>query len=278
MGQKASKVNVWEFEPVMNPSDLAEIFRTRLGATQPKLQIELFDADLMRSNLDLMYASLKEARAIAARAGAPQNARDAVMALYNVKLDELSQLFPVFFLFESAFRTFTAARLKTVYGDDEWWKPIRDALAANRDLRRLHRLGNLPARRDVVDTVAHLLTGMGRGAARVVTSYDLLEGGTLAHVERLIDAHWSAVDQALRHDPTQAKLTGTTFTNLFKVVRNARNDAYHHRSVQHRARVVAIAEQLLDMLDMSLRTHVIAVAKAPVPQLTFAIAVEPRHG
>lgn len=262
----------------MDPSNLAEIFRTKLGAIQPKLQIELFDADLMRSNLDLMNASLQEARAITARAGAPKNARDAVMALYNVKLAELSQLFPVFFLFESAFRTFTAARLKTVYGDDQWWKPIRDSLAANRDLRRLHRLGNQPARRDVVDTVAHLLTGMGVGATRVVTSYDLLEGGTLAHVERLIDAHWSAVDQVLRHDPTQAKLTGRTFTDLFKVVRNARNDAYHHRSVQHRARVVAIAEQLLDMLDMSLRAHVIAVEKAPMPQLTFAVAEEPRHG
>ncbi|WP_311271319.1 hypothetical protein [Sphingobium sp. WCS2017Hpa-17] len=262
----------------MNPSDLAEIFRTRLGATQPKLQIELFDADLMRSNLDLMDASLKEARAIAVRAGAPQNARDAVMALYNVKLAELSQLFPIFFLFESAFRTFTAARLKAIYGDDQWWRPIRDALTMNRDLRRLHRLGNLPARRDVVDTVAHLLNGMGRGAARVTTSYDLLEGGTLAHVERLIASHWSAVDQALRHNPTQAKLTGTTFNNLFKLVRNARNDAYHHRSVQHRARVVVIVEQLLDLLDMSLTLHVTAVEKAPIAKLNFSIAVEPRHG
>ncbi len=274
----APKVNVWEFETVMNPSDLAEIFRTRLGATQPKLQIELFDADLMRSNLDLMDASLKEARAIAVRAGAPQNARDAVMALYNVKLAELSQLFPIFFLFESAFRTFTAARLKAIYGDDQWWRPIRDALTMNRDLRRLHRLGNLPARRDVVDTVAHLLNGMGRGAARVTTSYDLLEGGTLAHVERLIASHWSAVDQALRHNPTQAKLTGTTFNNLFKLVRNARNDAYHHRSVQHRARVVVIVEQLLDLLDMSLTLHVTAVEKAPIAKLNFSIAVEPRHG
>lgn len=262
----------------MQPSDLAEFFRTRLGATQTRSQIELFDGDLMRSNLDLMQASLREARAIVANAGAPRNARDAVVAIYHVKLAELSQLFPIFFLFESAYRSFTAARLSAVYGDDQWWRPVRDALDMDRDLRTLHHLGNLSARRDVVDTVAHIFKGMGHGASGVSTSYDLLSGGTLAHVERLIGGHWSAIEQVLRQDPARPRLTGSTFTDLFKVVRNARNDAYHHRSVQQRMRVVAIVEQLLDMLDMNLGTHLTTVHQAPVAQLKFAIPKERRHG
>jgi hypothetical protein len=261
----------------MNPTDLTEIFRTRLGATQSRLQVDLFVADLARANLDLMEAALKEARAIAARAGPPLHARDAVVALYNVKLAELSQLFPVFFVFESAFRAFTAARLALVYGDDQWWKPVRDALVQNRNLRTLHRLGTGPARRDVVDTVAHLLRGMGLGATRVGTSYDLLEGGTLAHVERLINSHWSQIDQALRHDPAQTPLTAAGFGNLFKAVRNARNDAYHHRSIQHRSRVIAIVEQLLDMLDISLEARLTAVTTVSLPPLVFAIPIASRH-
>lgn len=261
----------------MQPSDLAEIFRTRLGSIQTRSQVELFEGDLLRSNLDLMDVSLKEARAMAAAAGAPEHARDAVMTIYRSKLAELAQLFPVFFVFESAYRSFVAARLSVLYGDDQWWKPVRDAFSQGRDPHTLRHLGNLPARRDVVDTVFHLIKGMGPGAAGVDSCYDLLEGGTLSHVERLIAKHWTAVDSILRHDPAKPKLTSATFGDLFRIVRLARNDAYHHRSVRQHARVVAIVEQLLDMLDMSLSAHLEAIASASVPPLRFAVATQPRH-
>ena len=39
------------------------------------------------------------------------------------------------------------------------------------------------------DTVRHLIRGMGSGARSIRSTYDLLEGGTLAHVERLIEQH-----------------------------------------------------------------------------------------
>src|ERR1700735_3244146 len=261
----------------MNPAELMGIFTTRLGAVQPPAQIDLFSADLMHANLDLMNAALKEACAIAARGSAPRNAREAVLALYNIKIAEVSQLFPLFFVFESAFRSFTAARLAIVYDDDQWWRPVRDAVTSGSSLRALHRLGGQAARRDVTDTVAHLIRGMGPAAARIATSYDLLEGGTLAHVERLINSHWSQIDHVLRHNPAAPKLTAAAFMDLFRVVRTARNDAYHHRSVAHRPRVVAIAERLLDMLDISLNARMTRIGAAAISPLSFALPIKARH-
>ncbi|MEY2926439.1 MAG: hypothetical protein RL367_916 [Pseudomonadota bacterium] len=262
----------------MNSRDIAEIFRTCLGATQSAIEVDLFAAELTRANLDLVAAALAEARVIAALAGPPIHPRDAIMSLYTAKLAELAQLFPVFFVFESAFRAFTSARLAIAYGDDQWWAPVRDALERNHNLRSLQRLGKRPATRDVVDTVAHLLRGMGPGAAGVASSYDLLEGGTLAHVERLIYSHWTIIDQGLRHPLARPPLTASSFRNLFKIVRLARNDTYHHRSVQHRPRLVTTSELLLDMLDISLDARMTALAKIQPPPLTFSIPVAPRHG
>lgn len=262
----------------MNPSDLTEVFRTRLGYTRSRLEVELFAADLGRSNLNLMDAALKEARAIAARAGPPRHARDSVIAIYNVKLAELAQLFPTFLVFESAYRAFTAARLAVAYGDDRWWSPVREAIAQGRNPVGAKSPGGIHLPRNAVDTVAHLLRGMGAGAAGVSTCYDLLEGGNLAHVERLIASHWTQIDGALWHDPARPKLTASGFGDLFRAVRKARNAAYHHRAVENRRRVVAMAEQLLDMLDVSLRDRLSAVGGAPLPPLLFGIQSSSRHG
>lgn len=261
----------------MNPGDLLETFRVRLGATQSSVQVTLFQADLARANLDVMRAALREVQSIAGRAGAPRNARDAVVARYNTHLAEIAQFFPVLFIFESAFRSFTAARLSLAYGDDQWWQPVRDAVVQGRDPLTLRRLGNLSARRDVIDTVAHLVRSMGRNAAGIATCYDLLEGGTLAHVERLIASHWSLIGSALRQPQVPAPVTAAGFGDLFKIVRNARNDAYHHRMIGNRARAIGIAERLLDMLDISLATRIQALDAATIAPLPFAIQTQSRH-
>jgi len=261
----------------MNPGDLLETFRVRLGATQSNVQVTLFQADLMRANLDVMKAALREVQSIAASAGTPRNARDAVIARYNARLAEISQFFPVFFIFESAFRSFTAARLALAYGDDQWWRPVRDAVVQGRDPLRLHRLGTLPARRDVVDTVAHLVRSMGQNAAGITTCYDLLEGGTLAHVERLIASHWSVIDSALRQPLVPGPITASGFGDLFRIVRHARNDAYHHRMIGNRARAIGIVERLVDMLDISLAARIQALDAAKIPPLPFTIPVQSRH-
>ena len=155
--------------------------------------------------------------------------------------------------------------------------PIRRAVDQKQSTQNIRFLGTAPARRDVKDTVQHLLRGMGGGAASVNSSYDLIEGGTLAHVERLIDHHWSEMSHVFRQPHIRAPLTSSTFRDQFKVVRLARNDAYHHRTVSSRPRLVSIMEQLLDLLDISISARLNYVGLAKIKPLQFSIAIEPRH-
>jgi hypothetical protein len=263
----------------MTPESLLEEFRTRLGRTQLPSQVELFQGDLFRCNLNIMAAALMEVRAVTSRTGVvPSDARSTVLNTYAVKVAEISQLFPLFFVFESAFRSFAAARLRLIYGEELWWEPIRNALLNSRPLAAVHRLGRCGARRDVKDTVAHLLRGMGPGVMAIRTTYDLLEGGTLAHVERLIDQHWTDMSQVFHTAPGATRLRSSAFRERFSVVRNARNDAYHHRTVAGRPRMVAFAEQLLDLIDINLAARMHEVAAARLPPLPFSLALEDRHG
>ncbi|WP_343698943.1 hypothetical protein [Caulobacter sp.] len=257
---------------------LLDTFRYRLGGTRPVLEVERFEADLYRSNHALMKAALLEAQSIAARLGPAKDVRAAVLALYDTRLAEIAQMFPVFFVFESAYRAFTAARLTAVYGDDLWWDPVRQALLAKSDPQSVPALGGRPAKRDVIDALSHLLKGLkDPGMRQLRGTYDLLEAGTLTHVGRLISSHWTDIEPVFSQSGP-LPLTSANFSDQFNKVRNARNDAYHHRLIRDRVKVAAIVERLLDLLDVHLGDRLDRLAKVQVAGLPVHVPQVPRHG
>lgn len=278
MVAKAAGVNSQDINAAMTETELLTIFHMRLGRVQSSLEVERFTADLYRSNHALMRTALFSVHAIATKAGAPRSARAAVQAAYDRQLAEIAQMFPVFFIFESAFRAFVAARLAAVYGNDLWWDPVRVAVQTGADPLEIVSLGGRSAKRDVVDTLTHLLRSLKlRALPDLRGTYDLLEVGTLAHVGRMISGHWADIAPALRSGGALS-LTSANFADQFNKVRNARNDAYHHRPVPERLKVVAAAERLLDLLDVHLGKRLKDLRSMAPEDLPSLIAAEPRHG
>ena len=264
---------------VMDAAAQKAFFRTRLGATLPPLQVTAFEADLVRANLEFMDPALQQVAAVTMAAGSPpRDARRAVWTEYHRRVTEVDRLFPVFFTFESAWRALTAEVLKARYGGtDAWWHPVRAAVQRSAASTRLGFLGGVPARNDVIRRVENLLGNQLPAArAALATSYDLIGAGTLGDVGWFIDNHWSAVTSVFSA-PAGGTPTSAQFAALFRRVREARNDAYHHRPVPNPQKVVDAAERLLDLIDVHLETRVAAIATSASAPFAFAVPVQPRH-
>lgn len=264
----------------MDASAQATFFGNKLGATLPPLRIAAFERDLLTANLALMDAALQQVAATARTVGAsPRDARAAVWAEYDRRVADIQRLFPVFFTFESAWRTLSAAVLRQRYGgDDGWWHPVRAAMAAGSGVSRVGYLGGVPARNEVVRRVENILRNQPTADLhRMATSYDLLEVCTLGDVSWMIDRHWSAVASTFSATALPAP-TSAIFADLFRRVREARNDAYHHRPVSDGQKVIAAAERLLDLVDVHLGARVATTSSAALGAFAFAVLRQPRHG
>lgn len=263
---------------VTPPEQQVEFFRTRLGRIQTRLELQAFQTDLARMNLDVMWAALKATEAVAQQTKrAPKDPRAAVLAQYERIAATISQLFPVFFIFESAWRPYVAARLLLIHGGEGWWHAVRDAVAGGGDPFLVSTLGRQPARTEVVKTLVHIL-GAASQAGRLNTTYELMEEASLSHLELLIDRHWTEMSHPFSRTVALGPIRSQQFAALFKRVRRARNDAYHHRVVSNRGDVLEAAEQLVDLLDIHLETRVKSIANASPQQLAFKVLKETRHG
>jgi hypothetical protein len=262
---------------MIEPGRQIEFFRTRLGRIQPKLQVDQFRADLARLNLEVLSSALLQTEAIAqSTKRAPKDARAAVLAQYERTAASIAQLFPVFFVFESAWRSFVAARLPLIYGRDDWWHPVREAVLRRTNPLSVKTLGSPQARSEVLKTVAHVL-GAVPDPSRISTTYELVAEATLGHVETLIDRHWTEMSHPFTPTTALRKPTSKQFGDLFKKVRRARNDAYHHRVVSDRRGVIRAAEQLMDVMDLHLGERVRGIHDVQLPALPFEVLKESRH-
>jgi hypothetical protein len=263
---------------VRTPDEQLEFFRTKLGKTQPRQPLDLFRADLMRSNLDVMWAALKAAEAFVQRTKrAAPDSRQAVLHNYDVAAAAIAQMYPVFFVFESAWRTYVATRLDVIYGGRDWWHGVRDLVAQGADTSCVATLGTLPARPSVVRLLTQILSMIPR-PSDLETTFELTEQATLKGLEGLIDHHWTDMSQPFTDTMSLGRTTSTQFLSLFKRVRDARNDAFHQRVVANRADVVKAAEQLVDLLNVHMGDRVAAIAGAKVAPLQFTVVREKRHG
>lgn len=263
---------------VTPPEQQVEFFRNRLGRIPSRLEQQAFQTELARLNLNVMWAALKATEAVAQQTKrAPKDPRAAVLAQYERIAAAIAQLFPVFFIFESAWRPYVAARLLLIHGGEGWWHDVRDAVARGDDPYAVSTLGTRPARTEVVKSLVHILGALSQ-PGRLNTTYELVEEASLSHLEFLIDRHWTEMSHPFSRTIALGTATSQQFGALFKRVRRARNDAYHHRVVSDRAAVLAAAEQLVDLLDIHLETRVMGITNSGLPQLLFKVLKETRHG
>ncbi|KHA63108.1 hypothetical protein [Sphingomonas sp. Ant20] len=254
-----------------------QFYRTRFGRIPTRLQLDQFRTDLARLNLDVMAAALRQTERIAQdRKRPPQDVRLAVLGQYDRLVASIGQLFPVFFAFESAFRSYAAARLSLIYGSEDWWHGVRDAVASGAPVSTITDLNGRSAIPEVVMVVSRILSASPQ-RDRLATTYDLIEEATVGQVERLIERHWTDMATPFSDTAALGVPTSAVFVALFSRVRRARNDAYHHRLVPNAHAAVSAAEQLLDLLDIHLGTRVAPIMTAQPPQLSFAVFKEARH-
>jgi hypothetical protein len=253
---------------------LLDMFNTRLGRVPMRAESELFAADLARTSHELLGAALREMTAKAATSTPGRDLRNQTLAVFHRKLAEQSRLFPLLFIFETAFRAYVAARLETIYATDDWWKPIEAEIVASRDPTELLSLHGVRVPRSMLRTVEHILRdAAARGRLTFSTGYDVVAAGTMAHVERLIGQHWSEMVSAfnpMHLIRPQGRMTSSEFCQLFKLVREARNDLYHHRVVHRQKRVMEIIEELMSMLDLDIGEIHAKMASVPLNPLPFS--------
>ncbi len=250
-----------------------DMFNTRLGRVPMRMESELFAADLARTSHELLEPALKEMAAKAAISPLGRDLRDQALAVFHRKLAEQSRLFPLLFIFETAFRAYVAARLETIYSTDDWWKPIEAEILAQRDPMALSTLNGVRAPRPMLRTVEHILREAATaGRHTFSTGYDVVAAGTMAHVGRLIGQHWTEMASAfnpVHKSRPQGRMTSFEFRQHFTLVREARNDLYHHRVVSRQKRVMEVIEELISMLDLDVGEVYADIVAAPLGPLPF---------
>lgn len=259
---------------------LSEFFSKDLPFTPRASDIELFESDLKLVSPFLMKAALKEVAAGKAMSGRNLSEwRQAIFKIYNRKVAEHAQLFPVFHSFETAFRSTVAVDFEGHYRRRDWWHPNLSALRSGNPPASVTHINNVPLHRRVSFLIAKMLNSLV--AANVSPSgfqngYEFLEHCSLSHIGDLVSENWGLFGP--KFQKPGKRISQNDFTAKFARVREARNNVYHHKSVAQMTGVVSAAEELLDRLDFSLRFVVAKVADAQPGALTFLIPIEPdRH-
>jgi hypothetical protein len=262
---------------------LTRFFVEDLSFTPTARQIDLFQSDLSLVSPFLMGAALKEVKAgtlgyvLVYR---PNEWRAAILSVYNRKVAEHAQLFPVFHTFETAFRSTVAVALEEHYRHPRWWRGIYDQLRRGQP-NTVTQVGGVPLRRDaalLIERIIYAIDGddlSKRAVDSCQNGYQFTEHCDLIHMRRLIEEHWATFSP--RFVRGTMRLTINDFRAKFERVRNARNDVYHHKSVARLANVVATAEDLLDYLNCSLGFVYNKIKGASATPPTFTITVQPRH-
>jgi hypothetical protein len=270
-------------------TDIATEFLTRffvedLPFTPTARQIDLFQSDLALVSPYLMEAALKEVRAGTKGNSLmyrPDEWRAQIFTVYNRKVAEHAQLFPIFHTFETAFRSTVAVTLEDHYRCRDWWQGIYGQLRKGNVATNITQIGTVRISKDTAHLIGEIIYAIdGESLQKQVVrgldnGYQFLESCELIHIRQLIEGHWSVFSHRFRRGVI--KLTVADFRDKFDRVRNARNDVYHHRSTPKLANVVATAEDLLDYLDCAVGFVYRKIKDSnPVPP-TFTVAVEARH-
>ena len=138
---------------------LINFFVNYLPFTPTPSQVDDFKRDLSLVSPYLMEASLVEVKrgAVGRRLSQGKDWRPAIFQVYNRKVAEHAQLFPIFHSFETAFRSTVAVKLEEYYGEIVWWGAINLELRARRDPRTVRKIGEKNISRDTANAIAQLI-------------------------------------------------------------------------------------------------------------------------
>lgn len=238
---------------------LSAFFATHLDFTPTQADIASFERDLAVVSPTLMKDSLIElSQGRSARPAGAGQWRDAIYAIYNRKVAEHAQLFPVFHCFETAFRSKVAVTLEEHYRTPQWWGATARALASGGDWKAVTQIGvRAPVAMERRRAVMLMVDEMTRTNIDVITpadGYELLELSTLNQVRRLLESHWSLFRDMFAK--AGQPIPPSVFLGKFDLMRRARNDVYHHTSFAGSTTVYRTAEDLLGSLGFPLpRIH-----------------------
>ncbi len=263
---------------------LTRFFQEHLPFLPTPNQIAAFEADL-----SLVSPFLMEAALIEVSAGTqgylliyrPNEWRPAIFKIYNRKVAEHAQLFPIFHSFETAFRSTVAITLEGHYQHSRWWRKIYEELRKGNQAKTVTAVGTVSINKRAAYRIGQIIFDLdGESFQRNVVGglnngYEFLECCDLGHIQQLIEEHWFLFAAKLANP--SPPLTLNDFTAKFEKVRNARNDVYHHKSVARMADVVATAEDLLDRLNFCLDFVFTKISETKVSKPTFTVAAAPRH-
>lgn len=268
-------------------------FKTRIlnaiitEAVQARIPPTDFDALLKfmpGANLQLLTHSLKELSKPIQR-GNCSNLLAKVHRIYHRKLAEQATMYPVFHVFESAYRAKLAIWMEGYYGARDWWQSVFVGLQERIRTGSASALTELNGKRisnSTVRAMENMLKNVAgenldRHTLTEWSGYQVLSNAKLSDIEELIFEQWSAMKSEFPSVLHNGKpLEPAVFKAKFKRVRDARNTVYHHRELSQRVDIVETVEELLDLIDVHLGTtleNVHASTRLPPLNITF----EPRH-
>lgn len=231
-----------------------------------------------------MEASLKEVKAgtvgnqIRLR---PQDWRSEIFSVYNRKVAEHAQLFPIFHTFETAFRSTVSVQLEDHYQHSRWWRGIYEQLRKGQSAKTINQISGIRLAPDAAHLIGQIIYAIDGDrfqnnlVGNFANGYEFVECCDLHHIRQLIEKHWNIF--SIKFDRGAIKLTLNDFHQKFDRVREARNDVYHHKSVARLTNVVATAEEILDYLNCSATFVYKKITESTVTPLAFSIPVESRH-
>ncbi|WP_316159303.1 hypothetical protein [Bradyrhizobium sp. SZCCHNRI3042] len=203
--------------------------------------------------------------------------RPAIFSVYNRKVAEHAQLFPVFHSFDNALRSTVAVTLEQHYKHARWWRAIYEELKRGGKAKSIAKIGAIPITRHAAFRIGTIITDIEgksfpNGPVDAMTNgYEFLHDCHLMHIRQLIEVHWAVFSGGFH------PLSAADFTAKFEKVREARNAVYHHRSLAGMSDVVAAAEELLDKLDFSLKFVHGKISACEPKSLSFVVVPEKRH-
>lgn len=249
--------------------------------------IDRLRADLSVVSSDLLSGAIQEIAATAKtklpEVPAEGDIRDAIYRIYNRKVAEHAQMFPMFHTVETALRASLAVELETHYGVQAWWAPVlKGLMSSGWDPRSVTRIGNIAVNREIPFRMGRTLQSLIDKKVPVTTfrtGNELLTACDFAHLVFLIEDHWSLfAPKFVFKGQVVPKLLAVTFLDR---IRDARNAVYHHQSFEGAPGAYDAADLVMQCLGVKLAKVHPLIAGAPCkppPYFPKPPEVQPAEG